>query len=175
MKPASRRIWLALSVMALLALVWFAPGDEEGISAPAVDKNKRSRKATAARTKPASSTLGATANIEPAQLGTQQRTPVAENIPDLFAAISWYVPPPPPPPEPAPPPTAPPLPFVFIGQYIEGDSQLILLTRGTRLLSVSVGDVIDGSYKVVSMQGGQLQFLYLPLKIEQSLDTGIPQ
>ncbi|MFZ4538059.1 hypothetical protein [Propionivibrio sp.] len=182
MRPGIKRTFLVLSVVGLLALVWFAPSDEDGISAPAVDKSKRSRKATAA-VAPSPTRTGtarrartsALANVKAGQLANQERTPLAENIPDLFAGISWYVPPPPPPPEPPPPPTAPPLPFVFLGQYIEDDTQLILLTRGDRMLRVSVGEVIDRTYKVARLEGGQLTFIYLPLKVEQSLNTGIPQ
>ena len=49
-----------------------------------------------------------------------------------------------------------------------------MLTRGARMLSVRVGEVIDKTYQVVSMQDGQLTFLYLPLNVAQSLATGTP-
>jgi hypothetical protein len=67
------------------------------------------------------------------------------------------------------------LPFAYFGQYIEGDARLIILSRGDRLITVSIGDTIDRTYRVENLKGGQLTFLYLPLQIEQSLNTGIVQ
>lgn len=92
---------------------------------------------------------------------------------DLFASKSWYVPPPPPKPAPPPKPTAPPLPFGFMGSYQEPDGRLILfLTRGERVYTVSMGDVIDGTYRVEAVVGGQLELTYLPMNIKQSLSIG---
>ena len=181
MKPAHTRALLIAGLIGTLALVWFAPTDEDGVSAPVADKPKRGNKATAVLSKPAKApgTLVVMANdAKPGQLENLERTQLAENIPDLFKGFSWYVPPPPPPPpppQPPPPPTAPPLPFAYLGQYIEGTTNLILLTRGDRILSVSIGDIIDRTYQVQNMKGGQLTFLYLPLQTEQSLNTGVSQ
>ncbi|HOE40393.1 MAG TPA: hypothetical protein PLB25_01975, partial [Rhodoferax sp.] len=93
MRPVTRRIWLVLAVLVLLALVWFAPGDEDGLAAPALDKTGRSRKAVAVRSRPTKTTVtpvGA-ADASHGQLISQGRAPVAENIPDLFAGVSWYL------------------------------------------------------------------------------------
>ena len=84
-------------------------------------------------------------------------------------------PPPPPPPQPPPPPVAPPLPFAYLGQYSDGSATVILLTQGERILTVAIGALIDRNYQVLSMKGGRLTFLYLPLQIEQSLTTGVSQ
>lgn len=94
-----------------------------------------------------------------------------------FRAMSWYVPPPPtppprPPPPPPPPPTAPPLPFSFLGRYVEDASLIILLVRGDRIYTVSEGEVIDNTYRVERLSGGQLELTYLPLNIRQTLDAG---
>jgi hypothetical protein len=62
-----------------------------------------------------------------------------------------------------------------MGQYVEGNSRIIMLTRGDRLLTVAVGDVIENTYKVESLKGGQLTFVYLPLDIKQTLNTGVTQ
>ena len=107
--------------------------------------------------------------------GADRPVPPAE-VPDLFKSFSWYVPPPPPPPPPpAPPPkpTAPPLPFTYIGQYIEGQRSLYLLARGELLFTVAIGDIIDRTYQVESITGGQLTFVYLPLATKQMLNTGV--
>ncbi|MDD4880630.1 MAG: hypothetical protein PHR30_06340 [Gallionellaceae bacterium] len=95
---------------------------------------------------------------------------------NLFSAKSWYVPPPPPPPPkplPPPPPMAPPLPFAFMGQYLEpGGHQVIFLVKGDRLYTTSPGEVIDGTYRVEGIQSGQLGLTYLPLNIKQTMFVG---
>jgi hypothetical protein len=116
------------------------------------------------------------------EVATLRRAEGAREPLDAFETRSWYVPPPPPPPAPAtpqvvlppPPPTAPPLPFTFLGQYHEDDRELILLMRGERMLLVKRGEVIDGSYRVEGIQGRQLNILYLPLGIRQTLDVEAP-
>jgi hypothetical protein len=177
MKPALSRTLLALGAVATAALIWFAPTDD-GISTPSGERAKRGGKTTAARSTPAKVTAATpgTARVRPGTLDAPERAPLAENVPDLFKSVSWYVPPPPPPPpppEPPPVPTAPPLPFTYLGQYVDGDTALILLMRGDRLLSVAPGDIIDRVYQVGRLGAGQLTFLYLPLHVEQSLTTGV--
>jgi hypothetical protein len=99
----------------------------------------------------------------------------ADEPPNLFAGKSWYVPPPPPPapkPVPPPPPTAPPLPFTYLGRYQEADKPVFFLVRANRILTVSVGDVIDNTYRIDSVAGVKLTLTYLPLNIKQFLDIG---
>ena len=98
----------------------------------------------------------------------------------LFAPQSWYVAPPAPPPStavvvpmPPPPPTAPPLPFAFMGSYKMADATPVFyLTVGDRVFDVKVGDTLENTYSVDGVQGGQLLFTYMPLKIQQSLAVG---
>lgn len=97
---------------------------------------------------------------------------------NAFGAMSWYVPPPPPPPKPPtkplppPPPTAPPMPFSFLGQYVEGGTRIIFLVKGDRIYTVSEGEVIDNTYRVERLAGGQLELTYLPLDIKQTISAG---
>jgi hypothetical protein len=95
---------------------------------------------------------------------------------NLFATRTWYVPPPPPPPpKPAPPPkpTAPPLPFTFLGQYAESPEHVVFfLVKGDKVYTVSAGDVVDGTYRIEGVSGGQLALIYLPLNTRQLLSTG---
>lgn len=95
---------------------------------------------------------------------------------DAFGAKSWVVAPPPPPPPPPPviePPRAPPLPFRFMGQVDEGNGQRIyFLTRGTEMISASVGENIDSTYLLERADGGSLRFVYLPLREAQILQIG---
>lgn len=94
---------------------------------------------------------------------------------DVFLSKSWYVPPPPPPPAkplPPPPPSAPPLPFTYLGRYEDPVKPVIFLVRGDRILLVSAGDVIEGTYRVDGIVGTALGLTYMPLNIRQTLDTG---
>jgi hypothetical protein len=176
MTPATTRLLLAAAVLLTAALIAFAPSDEN-VSAPASEKGRRAKPALAGKAPPANAAKPAAnpASARPGRLDALARAPL-EDVPDLFKSLSWYVPPPPPPPTPPPPPpppTAPPLPFAYLGQYLDGNTALILLTRGDRLLSVAPGDIIDRVYQVGRPAGGQLTFTYLPLHIEQSLTTGV--
>ncbi len=100
---------------------------------------------------------------------------------DLFASHSWYVPPPvqpapppmaPPPPPPPPPPSAPPLPFEFFGKLDTGERLRVFLTRGERVFTVGVGDVIEDTYRVQSIGDTEMVFIYIPLEISQTLSVG---
>ena len=50
-----------------------------------------------------------------------------------------------------------------------GKKLVIYLSSGDKLYNVSVGDLIDNTYKVESFDAGQLELLYLPLKTRQIL------
>ena len=97
---------------------------------------------------------------------------------NAFASKSWYVPPPPPPPAPPPKllpppaPKAPPLPFTYLGKFQDAAKPVIFLVRGDRILTVSAGDVIEGTYRVDGIVGATLGMTYLPLNIKQTLDVG---
>lgn len=99
---------------------------------------------------------------------------------DAFAPHSWAPPPPPaakpqpaPPPQappPPPPPSAPALTLVYLGQMdVAGEATVYYLAQGERVLAVSVGDTIDGVYRVLAPEGRALALLYLPLNIKQLL------
>jgi hypothetical protein len=92
-----------------------------------------------------------------------------------FGAMTWRVAPPPPPKpaaRPAPPPSAPPMPFTFLGRYEDGGTRTILLVKGERIYTVAEGDVIDQTYRVERLAGGQLELTYLPLDIKQTINAG---
>mgnify|MGYP000521176126 CR=1 FL=1 len=163
---AQTRNRLIVAALALITglLIWFGPEDE--LSLPV----EKSAKAPAASARPGDN---AVSGSRPA-LKVIERVAVAD-VPDVFKSFSWYVPPPPPPPPPPappPPPTAPPLPFVYLGKYIDGKTQLFILSRGNRVLNVAVGEVIADTYRIDGVQGGDLGITYLPLNIKQSLPVG---
>jgi hypothetical protein len=97
---------------------------------------------------------------------------------DIFAIRTWAPPPPPAPvvearPAPPPRPEAPPLPFRFLGKIVApGAATAFLLARGDRVVSVGVGETLDGTYLVEKQESGQLYFLYKPLKVRQSISIG---
>ena len=107
---------------------------------------------------------------------SQDRVVATPHAAALFAQHSWYVAPPPPPPAPAlppPEPTAPPLPYTFVGSYApQGEAPVFFLSRGDRVIDAHVGDKLDGVYQFESAAGGQLVFVYLPLKVRQNLVAG---
>jgi hypothetical protein len=71
-----------------------------------------------------------------------------------------------------PPPSAPPLPFQFLGKLDDSETLRVFLQRGERVHTVSVGDVIDGTYRVERIAAGQMTLIYLPLNVSQTLSVG---
>lgn len=170
MRMPTKREWALLAL--LLALVVLATGSAER---EADGSAEIAGAAPVERTKPpAQGTLDA-GRLDLAQL---RREAIAEEPVDAFESKSWYVPPPAPPPRPAPQarpapvPTAPPLPFTYLGRFQDAASTVIFLVRGDRLLAVSEGDVIEGTYRIDGIAGATLGFTYLPLNIKQTLSIG---
>ncbi|ART83119.1 hypothetical protein CBP31_11245 [Oceanisphaera profunda] len=99
---------------------------------------------------------------------------------DLFASHSWYVAPQRAPvvvapvssPLPPPKPMTPPLPFRFIGKLDDSQKVRVFLQQGEKVYVVSVGDVIDGTYRVDGVTDNLMTLLYLPLQVTQSLSVG---
>ena len=88
-------------------------------------------------------------------------------VPDLFEI--------PKPPEPmqvakAPEvPVAPPLPFVYLGRFEEGNKKQIFLADGNATLAVGAGARLSGGWILESIETGNLVFLYEPLGQKQLL------
>lgn len=156
----ARRVFL-LALLAAVALLWLA-------------------REAAPETAPEALNLAPAAGIAPAAALPAPAAPAVLPDADIFAVRTWQPPPPPAPvvdvkPAPPPRPQAPPLPFRFLGKIDEPDKALaFLLARGDRVLSVSVGQSIDGTYLVEKHDGARLYFIYKPLKSRQSISTGRP-
>ena len=74
-------------------------------------------------------------------------------------------------PEPAVP-SAPPLPFVYIGKYVEdGELRVFLGHQGANLI-IRDGDVIQQLYKVESIKPPLMTLRYIPLDVAQHLAIG---
>jgi hypothetical protein len=138
-----------------------------------------------AQAAPSAASAASTSTLDTRRLNTRA-TPAGTPL-DAFAPRSWARPPPPlPAPAPVaaveaappPPPQAPPLPFKYLGRLEEapGATRWYLLA-GERLVVASVGDEIDGRYRVDGVSPDQpllLRFTYLPLAQAQTLAIGVP-
>ncbi|MFL6571430.1 MAG: hypothetical protein ACJ8G4_06740 [Burkholderiales bacterium] len=103
---------------------------------------------------------------------------------DAFAAHSWQPPPPPPPrpkliaPEPdlgdpPPAPAAPPLPFTFLGAFeATGGKRVLYIVEGDKVHAVSEGESVNELYQVEAVGADEMVFMYLPLKLKQTLSLG---
>jgi hypothetical protein len=94
---------------------------------------------------------------------------------EYFAPVpAKFVAPPPPValPPPVAVPVAPPMDFVYLGRYGEADSKIVVLSKGDRVYTVKIGDIIENTYRIEKLAPGMVYFTYLPLNITQSLTTG---
>jgi hypothetical protein len=64
------------------------------------------------------------------------------------------------------------MPFTYMGRYEDGAEKVILLVRGDRVYTVSVGEVIEDTYRIERLGERQLELTYLPLGTLQTISTG---
>jgi hypothetical protein len=167
MRMPTKREWMLLALTSMV--IFAAAGAGRGDSDNAVPL------AEVTRTVKAKAEVSRVADAGDLDLSQYRRGADAGETGNAFESKSWYVPPPPPPPAkplPPPPPTAPPLPFTYLGRYEDLAKPVIFLVRGDRVLLVSAGDVIEGTYRVDGIIGTVLGLTYLPLNIRQTLDIG---
>jgi hypothetical protein len=97
---------------------------------------------------------------------------------NAFVQRDWTPPPPPPPPPPPAPPVQPQpplLPFLFLGKQVAGNQWTVFLAHQDRTYVIVVGDVIEDTYRVDSIEPPLLSLTYLPLKQQQTLSIGAIQ
>jgi hypothetical protein len=70
------------------------------------------------------------------------------------------------------PPHAPPLPFKFIGRYVEDGQTSFFLQSREQDIVVKVGDTVEQIYRVEAMTATALTFTFIPLSQKQTLDIG---
>lgn len=100
------------------------------------------------------------------------KRPAAPAAPsNLFGARSWEpkvvpkkVAPPPP-----PPPQAPPLPFSYVGRWIEGGDTIVMLSRAGRNYTVRAGEQVDPTYLLEKVDNDKVVLRYVPLDQAQVL------
>jgi hypothetical protein len=156
-------------LVAALRLWSHAPAAEAGSPRTLRPRSLKARFGT----QPARATPAVGTELGSAGAGATPMVPVSLGT----VGLSMAPPPPPPPPPPraagpAPAPSAPPLPFQYLGKLDDSERLRVFLLRGERIHTVSVGDVIDGTYRVERIDGGQMTLIYLPLNISQTLSVG---
>lgn len=175
----SRLHWGIIGVVTA-ALVIFAPSDKDSeIAKPAKQSSSRTTSSSETTNKQRSVEVG---RVELERLTKNEAYSVdKKSVGDAFNVTSWYVPPPAPRvvakpvvvvPSPPPAPVAPPLPFTYLGRYDDTVARTVILSKGERVYTVVVGDVIENNYRVEKFTLGMVHLTYLPLNIEQILRTG---
>ena len=159
----------ALLLISILAAVW--------VGYPRAEYKSSTVKTATAQAPVAALPLVAQSNTNHAEVNPPDTPPIAEPaVVDVFAVRTWEPPKPVVPiakPAPPPPPQAPPLPFRFLGKIADPEKgTAFLLIHGEQILSVGIGDKVDGIYLIDKLEAGQLYFLYQPLNIRQSLAVG---
>lgn len=74
-----------------------------------------------------------------------------------------------PPPSPPPAPLAPPLPFRYLGRYVDGERAAVYLARGDEPVLAVQGETLPGGYRVEEVAPEAVTLLYLPLGTRQRL------
>jgi len=107
----------------------------------------------------------------PTQFVFRERAPFGETQGALFdshewqssspatAAVAVLAPP--------PPPVAPPMPYQFSGAFISEGQLQIFLAKGDSILSVGLGETIEGGYRVDAIDEREITLIYLPLGQKQ--------
>lgn len=67
----------------------------------------------------------------------------------------------------APAPQAPPLPFRFAGVTVVGGERQVYLSKGRAVFEVKQGAILDGAYRVDSVEPAQVRLTYLPLQKQE--------
>ncbi|ATD63207.1 MAG: hypothetical protein ACOH2S_05815 [Janthinobacterium svalbardensis] len=66
----------------------------------------------------------------------------------------------------------PPLPFQFLGRFVDEGKAAYFLQTGERNVVARPGDTLEERYRFDGVVQGALQFTYLPLNLKQTLAVG---
>jgi hypothetical protein len=175
------KILIGIALVATLIAVYFAPSEDD-VVAPA-----STRTATGAGTGAALGANTATGTGGTGGTGQQRvaridlhilprdeqdmgnlfdsESMVAKEIQSAFSNVRKV-------PQKPEPPQAPPLPFRFMGRFIDGGEVAYFLQLNNNNIVMRVGDSINNTYTLEDASAGSLRFVYLPLKQKQSLVVG---
>ncbi len=175
-KSNHRRWWLWTPLLAGAAWLAFFGDKSPANDAAAVSLPTRAapQRAAAAAKEPAAARDNALLALLPREQLIPQAPASGTSAAtrDLFSVRSWTPAPPAPAATPAAAPVAPPLPYVFVGKKLEGETWEVYLTRGDQTLVARAGETLEGSYRVESIQPPNLSLTYLPLGQVQTLAIG---
>jgi hypothetical protein len=170
MSRARLRAGLAVALLLTLGAAWYAPAEETAdamVSAPVAPRRAAPRPA-------------APAELDVLAIRARGEEE-GESDAGLFAPTEWTpgataaataAPAAAPAPAPEPAPQLPPLPFRVLGSHEQGGKTTVFLQQNERNHVVRVGDVIDDTYKVESIDGASMKLRYLPLDQVQTLELG---
>lgn len=195
-----RKLILGGAAAATLLAAWFAPDDEGVIVSPAAATVRPAYDATAAANhaalaaavaaakaagpEPQDAAGGPAAPAIPAELQIQRRV-ADEELGNLFSSQGWQAP------SPLKPAAArapqdqqagdgvsavagglPPLPFQFVGRFIDDGKTAYFLQKEEHNIVARVGEKIGDNYQLDEAANGTLTFTYLPLRQKQTLAVG---
>lgn len=166
--------WLLfLGGAAVVALIpeYFFPAEEEALVVPPATRHGKVPAPIAAPLPVEAEALPIPAPVVALASGSGLFSPHSWRVEPPVAPAPAWTPPPPPLPAP-PPPTAPALPFEFIGKLDDAEHLRVFLTRDEKIYTVTVGDVIDGTYRVERIDASEMILTYLPLNLTQTLSVG---
>ena len=66
-------------------------------------------------------------------------------------------------------PQLPPLPFTYLGKWTEGDQVAVILSREGRNYIAHTNEILDGGYRVDSIEPNRMTMTFLPLATQQTL------
>ncbi|KAI5915498.1 hypothetical protein [Thauera sp. 2A1] len=173
-RPANRRpLLFGAALLATLAATWWAAMLENTVAPPATRPGAASPATRGAATSAAAlrTPIARARGAAPAALAVSRHAWPAEGG-TLMASSA-----PPAPvvqaPPPAPPPEAglPPLPFRFAGLIEERGERSVVLLEGREVRILRAGERIDERYRVDRITPTRIEFTYLPLRQQQSLQV----
>jgi hypothetical protein len=155
---ASPRALLAAAAMTFVVSLLISSQDDGHATPVVAPANARAAAADPA----ADLDLRRLARAKPAEIASDPFEPRERQSPTATVALAEPVTPP-------APPTAPPLPFAYLGQYIDGDTTSIFVAHGEEHYSLEKGAILEGRYRVENIGATEVTFVYLPLGTRQKL------
>jgi hypothetical protein len=177
-----RKAVIGVAAAATLLAIYFAPEDEGGVVGPAAATTRERPTSPATLATPTvAAGLNAIAQESGPDLKIHPRSAADDDLGNVFAKQSWQPETPkkimlaqaePAAAKAAAAPGAPPLPFQFLGRFVdEGKAAYFLQAEGRNVVA-RVGEKVDEHYMLDSASGDALNFTYLPLNQKQSLVVG---
>jgi hypothetical protein len=175
--PNQKKLLIVCAAGLTLGLIYFAPKD----SGSAISEPAKAKKVSGTDSK--NTAYGPVVNqrFELSSRESESLQITNKLTQKMFSSTNWMIPPPPlktvppPPPPPPPPPTAPAMPYVFMGRFEQDSTNLIILSRGNRVVTAAQGDILEKTYRVDSIDSNKVTMTYLPLGTTQFISIGSTQ